>query len=346
MWARWWDNARVAPGIRQGGRGARSAAGIVVVVVAASTGLAGLAACGSRNQSTSSSASPVTVPTIVSGTTAVATSAAAAVPVSGDGGTPITDDTVGYTTPVPSPSYDPVVVDKVVRRDPHVVEAIGDDFEVFNVLGVPDGIVVTVKTPTMVVVPRSPYAWAWPVDQYGAPIIDGDATLRPALQYFQLQLDADMRLRTIVPALGETVEPGTAPTRPQPSIAPPVTLVSPAQVAAAEQVLRTDPTITHVIGADFTVLTVGAGKASEDDPYGVSFQLQLAGPMTIPAGVPVVGGGDERTPGTIGPSATDDGPVRYIGVVLRPDNTVWWYFPIPDELGAHYADQATTTSTG
>ena len=286
------------------------------------------------------------MPTIVSVTTAVATSAAAAVPASGDGAAPITDDTVGYTAPAPSPSFDSAVVDNVVRRDPHVVEAIGDHFKVFNVLGVPDGIVVTVKTPTMVVVPRSSYAWAWPVDQYGAPVIDGDATLRPALQYFQLQLDADMRLRTIVPVLGETVEPGIAPTRPQPSIAPPVTPVSPAQIAAAEQAVRTDPTITDVIGADFTVLTVGAGRATEDDPYGVAFQIQLADPTTIPAGVPVVGGGGERTPGTIGPSATDDGPVRYIGVVLRSDNSLWWYFTIPDELGAHYADQAAATSTG
>jgi len=109
------------------------------------------------------------------------------------------------------------VVQDAVRHDPNVVAAIGEEFQVCNVAGAPDAIMVTMKTTAPVVVARSPFTWAWPVDEYGAPAIDGDASIRPPLQYFQLQLDTDVKLRTIIPVLGETVEPsalrglGTSP---------------------------------------------------------------------------------------------------------------------------------------
>ncbi|MFT3852786.1 MAG: hypothetical protein QM733_08630 [Ilumatobacteraceae bacterium] len=165
--------------------------------------------------------------------------------------------------------------------------------------------------------------------------------VRPPLQYFRLTLLApDYELYDVIPVPGETVEPGVAPTRPRPSMPPSPTLVSPDQVAAAEAALRADQSILDLIGTDFTIIRATAGRAAEGQEHGVSFELKLGEPRPSPAGVPAVGGGDERTPGTLGPSSRSWGPVRYIGVVLRADNTLWWYWPIPDELGEHHEHEA------
>ena len=35
-----------------------------------------------------------------------------------------------------------------------------------------------------------------------------------------------------------------------------------------------------------------------------------------------------------------------LGVALHPDNTLWWFWTIPDELAGQYGDEPTTVPTG
>jgi hypothetical protein len=160
--------------------------------------------------------------------------------------------------------------------------------------------------------------------------------------------------RTASPDVQARIDHGTdaatpaTPSVPRPggavaSASPRVTLVSPEQIAAADRALHDDPALAAVIGSDFTVLRVIPAHATEGSAWGVGFELKLAEPRVVPAGLPVIGGGDERTPGTLGRSDASVGPVRFLGVVLRPDHTLWWYYPVPDELGEHDEDVAATT---
>lgn len=294
-------------------------------------------------------ASPTTVPPFVTASTVCLPQAALPPPSAAADTVPVVTDTIDPADLAP-PTFDAGVVEAAVRVDPHVVEAIGTDFTVMSAIGMPGGVIsVTVKTAAPVVVPRTPYTWAWAVDEYGAPIVDcGDPAVRPPLQYFRLALLApDFRLREIIPVLGETVEPGIAPTRPAPSTTPPVTLVSPEQIAAAEAALRADQSILDVIGTDFTVIRGIPAKFDADDVYGVALELKLSEPRTLPVGVPVLIGHGEGQPPELGPLPYPIDGVHYVDVMLHPDGTLWWYQRIPDELGEHYEDEAaSTTSVG
>lgn len=256
---------------------------------------------------------------------------------------PVVTDTLGPGEVLPAPTFDAAEVEAAVRADPHVVEAIGSDFTVMSAVGVPGGVIaVTVKTGMPVVVPRTPYTWKWAVDEYGAPILDcGDPSVRPPLQYFRLTvLSPDFRLREIIPVLGETVEPGVAPTRPPPSMPPPVTLVSPEQVAAAEAALRVDTTITDVIGTDFTVIRAMPMTTAGEPIRGIGLELKLAGPHTLPAGTPGILGHGEGEPSEIGPIPHPMNGIRYVVVMLHTDHSLWYYLPMPDEFGERHEAEA------
>jgi hypothetical protein len=252
--------------------------------------------------------------------------------------------------PVISSAIDLAAAQAAMAHDPAVAAAIGPDFTVLRAgpageQSSPDRIFFVVKTPVPVVAPAG--TWRWSVDAYGRPIVDDPLPLgrpNPPLQYYAVSLHLDYSLDSIVPFPGEQAEPGVvAPPPPVGTTPTPPTLAADL-VAAGEAALRADPVVAIAIGTEFDILLVSP-VGSYDHPSGLGFLVKTPRPVTLPAGTLTTKPTGEGGPLVIEPSPTPLGPASYINVLLNADLTVQLFLVVPDGLGAHEAEAASTRTT-